>query len=136
MITPASPHRISTRKALLGGTVLATVAIVVTAVLVSTTRDAGSTPSQLGNATHFAGFGASYSGCGLPQDVLDSQNFVSLNVFDTPGDYAPHPRPLPASESHRIGRWENGRNCGRYVQVTIGNTCTGVNDEVIRLRVR
>jgi hypothetical protein len=114
--------------ALFGGIALATVAVVVAAVLVSTTGDAESTPSQIGNATHFPGFGSSYGGCGLPQDVLDSQNFVSLNVFDTPGDYSPHPRPLPTSESHRIGRWENGRNCGRYVQVTIGNLCTGIND--------
>ncbi|HEX6347424.1 cellulose binding domain-containing protein [Umezawaea sp.] len=112
---------------MLAGTALATVALVVTAILVSTSG-AESTPSQTGNATHFAGFDSAYGGCGLPQDVLDSPDFVALNVFDTPGDYGPHPRPLPASESHRIGRWENGRNCGRYVQVTIGDFCTGVND--------
>ncbi|MCS7477603.1 cellulose-binding domain-containing protein [Umezawaea endophytica] len=128
MTTPASPHKRSTRTALFAAAALATVAVVVAAILVSTTSGAESTPSQMGNATHFAGFGSSYSGCGLPQDVLDSQNFVSLNVFDTPGDYSTHARPLPTSESHRIGRWENGRNCGRYVQVTLGSYCTGIND--------
>ncbi len=127
MTTPDRPHRRSTRKAALAGTALAAVAVVVTAALVST-GDAQSTTSQKGNATHFSGFDSPYGGCGLPQQALDSQDFVSLNVFDTPGDYAAYERPLPASESHRIGRWENGRNCGRYVQVTIGDYCTGVND--------
>jgi hypothetical protein len=28
----------------------------------------------------------------------------------------------------KIGMWDNGLNCGRYVQVTIGDYCTGVND--------
>jgi hypothetical protein len=127
-LTTAAPIlRRSTRKAVLVGAALASIAVVVAAALVST-RGAESTTSVNGNATHFAGFGSSYSGCGLPQQELDSPDFVSLNVFDTPGDYRPYPRPVPPLDAKRIGRWENGRNCGRFIQVTIGNYCTGIND--------
>lgn len=82
----------------------------------------------VGNATYFDGLGSPYGGCGLPQAQLDSQNFVALNVFDTPGDYAGYPRPVPPSDADRIGMFENGRNCGRWVRVSIGDYCTGVND--------
>jgi hypothetical protein len=81
-----------------------------------------------GNATHFDGLGAPYGGCGLPQEVLDSPDFVALNVYRTPGDYSFYPRPLPPSQADKIGLWDNGRNCGRFVQVTIGDYCTGIND--------
>jgi hypothetical protein len=81
-----------------------------------------------GNATHFAGLGAPYGGCGLPQAELETQDFVALNVYDTPGDYAFYPRPLPPEDADKIGLWDNGRNCGRWVEVTVGDYCTGVND--------
>ncbi|MFI7425357.1 cellulose binding domain-containing protein [Micromonospora sp. NPDC049836] len=82
-----------------------------------------------GNATHFDGLGAPYGGCGLPQSELDSQDFVALNVYNLPGDYSSFPtRPLPPSEADRIGLWNNGLNCGRFVTVTIGDRCTGIND--------
>jgi hypothetical protein len=81
-----------------------------------------------GNATWFEGLGQPYGGCGLPQEDLDSQNFVALNVFNTPGDYGSFPRPLPPSMADKIGMWNNGLNCGRWVQVTIGDFCTGTND--------
>lgn len=81
-----------------------------------------------GNATYFDGLGAPYGGCGMPQASLDSQDFVALNVFNTPGDYGAYPRPIPASLASKIGLFDNGLNCGRYVQVTIGDYCTGIND--------
>ncbi|HEX5495410.1 MAG TPA: hypothetical protein VFX70_12640 [Mycobacteriales bacterium] len=91
---------------------------------------AAPTPSApaTGNATWFAGLGSPYGGCGLPQADLDSQDFVALNVFNTPGDYGSFPRPVPPSLADKIGMWDNGHNCGRYVQVTIGDICTGTND--------
>lgn len=81
-----------------------------------------------GNATYFDGLGSPYGGCGLPQSEVDSQHFVALNVFNTPGDYGYYPRPIPASQANKIGAFDNGRNCGRWVRVTIGDYCTGVND--------
>ena len=81
-----------------------------------------------GNATYFDGLGQPYGGCGVPQANLDSQDFVALNVFDTPGDYGAYPRPVPASLAAKMGVWDNGLNCGRWVKVTIGDYCTGTND--------
>jgi hypothetical protein len=81
-----------------------------------------------GNATWFSGLGSPYGGCGLPQSALDSQNFLALNVQNSPGDYTNLPRPIPAADAAEIGMFDNGLNCGRWVQVTIGNYCTGVND--------
>jgi hypothetical protein len=82
-----------------------------------------------GNATWFDALGAPYGGCGLPQENLDSQDFIALNVYDTPKDYTFYPRPMPAGDS-KIGMWDNGHNCGRWVEVTIGDYCTGINDGI------
>jgi hypothetical protein len=60
--------------------------------------------------------------------TLDSQNFLALNVQNSPGDYTNLPRPIPAADASEIGMFDNGLNCGRWVQVTIGNYCTGTND--------
>ncbi|MFC6086952.1 cellulose binding domain-containing protein [Sphaerisporangium aureirubrum] len=81
-----------------------------------------------GNSTYFDALGSPYGGCGLPQAQLDSPHFVALNVYNTPGDYAFYPRPIPPAQAARIGLWDNGRNCGRFVRVSIGDFCTGVND--------
>ncbi|MFB9186763.1 cellulose binding domain-containing protein [Dactylosporangium sucinum] len=81
-----------------------------------------------GNATYFDGLGSPYGGCGLPQAELETQHFVALNVFDTPGDGTMYQRPLPAAQAAKMGLWNNGRNCGRWVRVKIGDYCTGVND--------
>lgn len=84
-----------------------------------------------GNATYFDALGAPYGGCGLPQAQLDSPDFVALNVYNTPGDYGFYPRPLTGADAAKIGLWDNGRNCGRFVQVSIGDYCTGVNDGAV-----
>ena len=92
--------------------------------------DPGGTPGPVtGNATWFsAGSASPYGGCGLPQANLDSQNFLALNVQNSPGVYSDLPRPIPAADASEIGMFDNGLNCGRWVQVTIGSNCTGVND--------
>jgi expansin (peptidoglycan-binding protein) len=81
-----------------------------------------------GNATWFDALGSPYGGCGLPQANLDSQNFVALNVYNTPRDYSFYPRPLTGGNLSKMGMWDNGHNCGRYVRVTISDYCTGSND--------
>jgi hypothetical protein len=80
-----------------------------------------------GNSTWFDSLGQPYGGCGLPQSALDSQDFVALNVYNTPRDYNFYPRPLPTGDP-KIGAWNNGHNCGRWVKVTISDFCTGIND--------
>jgi hypothetical protein len=80
-----------------------------------------------GNATWFDALGSPYGGCGLPQSILDSQDFVALNVYNTPRDYNFYPRPLPPGDP-KTGMWDNGHNCGRWVRVSISDYCNGTND--------
>jgi hypothetical protein len=109
--------------------IVAVIAAVVLAQLPAGAIDVSGTPSPVtGNATWFSGLGSPYGGCGLPQAGLDSQNFLALNVQNSPGVYTNLPRPIPAAEAAEIGMFDNGLNCGRWVQVTIGDYCTGTND--------
>ncbi|MBN1174827.1 MAG: cellulose binding domain-containing protein, partial [Micromonosporaceae bacterium] len=80
-----------------------------------------------GNATWFDALGSPYGGCGIPQANLDNPHFIALNVFNTPGDYTMYNRPLPEGDS-KLGLWDNGHNCNRYVEVTVDDYCTGTND--------
>lgn len=82
-----------------------------------------------GNATWYDALGTPYGGCGMTQDALETQNFIALNVYDTPGDYTYYTRPMPEGDS-KIGTWDNGHNCGRWVEVTIGDYCTGINNGI------
>jgi Cellulose binding domain len=108
---------------------VAACAALVLAQLPASAIDVSGTPSPVtGNATWFSGLGGPYGGCGLPQANLDSQNFLALNVQNSPGVYTNLPRPIPAADASEIGMFDNGLNCGRWVQVTIGNYCTGIND--------
>jgi Cellulose binding domain len=117
------------RAPVLAVTFLGCAAMLLAAQLPASAIDVSGTPSPVtGNATWFSGLGAPYGGCGLPQADLDSQNFLALNVQNSPGVYTNLPRPIPAADASEIGMFDNGLNCGRWVQVTIGNYCTGVND--------
>jgi hypothetical protein len=80
-----------------------------------------------GNATWYDALGSPYGGCGMTQDALETQNFIALNVYNTPKDYNFYNRPMPAGDS-KIGMWNNGHNCGRWVEVSIGDYCTGINN--------
>lgn len=99
-----------------------------------TTRTPTPTPTvtgtaYTGNATWFDNLGSPYGGCGLPQTALDTQWFVALNVQNTPGDYSTMlTRPIAASYGSKIGMWNNGLNCGRWVHVTVSDYCNGSND--------
>jgi hypothetical protein len=82
-----------------------------------------------GNSTWFEALGSPYGGCGITQRELDTQYFVALNVQDTPGDYTTFlDRPIPAADAGKIGMFNNGLNCGRWVRVVIGDYCNGIND--------
>ena len=113
------------------GSVVVTVGAVLTLLLGQLPAgaiDVSGTPSPVtGYATWFTGLGSPYGGCGLPQADLDSQNFLALNVQNSPGDYTNLPRPIPAADASEIGMFDNGLNCDRWVQVTIGDNCDGTN---------
>ena len=116
------------RKALLAGAAaLLAVAAALPVVAAHATVPEPVTPAT-GNSTYFDGLGSPYGGCGLPQSELDSQDFVALNVYDTPRDYAFYPRPISPADAAKMGIWNNGLNCGRWVRVSVGDFCTGVND--------
>ncbi|MEY9855676.1 hypothetical protein ABH935_001280 [Catenulispora sp. GAS73] len=131
---PAPPFRPRRRRAVLHTALAALAALLVAlaAALASSPAQAlgvGGTPSPVtGNATHFDGLGAPYGGCGMPQANLDSQDFIALNVFNSPGNYGQFPRPVPPSQAGVLGMFDNGLNCGRWVKVTMGDFCTGTND--------
>ena len=79
--------------------------------------------------TWFDGLGSPYGGCGVPQDLLETQDFVALNVYNTPGEYAKSPaRPMQGADLASMGAFENGLNCGRWIRVTLGPVCSGTND--------
>ena len=103
-----------------------------TLLLLAAQPSANALPVQaapmIGSATYFDGLGDPFGGCGLPQAELETQDFVALNVYHTPGDYGYYPRPLVGADAAKVGQWNNGLNCGRWVRVTIGDYCTGVND--------
>jgi Cellulose binding domain len=108
--------------------VLATVAAVLAWQLAAGAIDVSGTPAPVtGWSTWFSGLGSPYGGCGLPQADLDSQDFLALNVQNSPGVYTNLPRPIPAADAAEIGMFDNGLNCGRWVQVTIGDNCDGSN---------
>ncbi|MBN2532832.1 MAG: dockerin type I repeat-containing protein [Spirochaetales bacterium] len=83
-----------------------------------------------GNSTWFAGIGGThYGGCGMAQADLDSQDHIALNVQNSPGDYSTFlDRPIASHYADMIGLFDNGRNCGRWVRVVIGDYCNGIND--------
>jgi hypothetical protein len=82
-----------------------------------------------GNSTWFSALGTPYGGCGVPQQYLDSQYFVALNVQNDPANYTLFlSRPISSTFASDIGLWNNGANCGRWVHITIGDFCEGTND--------
>ncbi len=81
-----------------------------------------------GYATNYTELGSPYGGCGVPQDLLETQNFVALNVYNSPGNYTAFGHPVTGSNLKYLGEFDNGLNCGRWVKVTIGANCQGTND--------
>ncbi len=95
-----------------------------------------------GMATFFLGVGFPYGACGVSEDVALAEgaidtltgqgnpfDYVALNVFNTPGIYnMPAARPLKGLDTLLAGVYDNGRNCGRWLKLSLGDTCDGTND--------
>ena len=81
--------------------VIAACAVVLLSQLPACALDVSGTPTPVtGNATWFSGLGGPYGGCGLPQANVDSQNYLALNVQNSPGVYSNLlPRPIPAADA-------------------------------------
>lgn len=89
---------------------------------------------QEGVGTHFQAIGSPYGACGVPESVLaeeDALDYVALNVFDAPGNYQPPgdfgKRPLEGTNAQWLGAYDNGRNCGRWLEVELGDDCKVAN---------
>jgi len=98
-----------------------------------------------GMATHFLGVGFPYGACGVSDEIAATEgaldtltgqgnpfDYVALNVYDTPGNYdSPGTlgkRPLTGSDTLKMGTYRNGLNCGRWIKLSLGDTCDGQND--------
>ena len=127
MNTPRTRRR--KRARLVALATLSASVLAVTSQLPAAALDTNGTPTPVvGNSTWFDALGSPYGGCGLPQADLDSPHFVALNVYNTPGDYAFYPRPLSGDNLSKMGMWNNGHNCGRWIRVKVSDYCTGTND--------
>jgi hypothetical protein len=69
-----------------------------------------------------------YYGCGVPKDLLETDHYVALNVFNSPSNYSTYPRPITGSDLQYLGEFSNGSNCGRWLKVTMGANCKGLNN--------
>ena len=104
--------------------------------------------SYEGYATDFDAVGYPYGACGVPDSVAWSEgvadtpsgqgnpfHYVALNVFDDSGNYSSAStfgnRPLTGADTAFLGMYRNGRNCGRWIRVRLGDYCTGTNDGAV-----
>ena len=61
-------------------------------------------------STSFTAGWAPYGNCGVPVAQLDTQSYAALNQY---------------SYSGAAGQYAGGKNCGRMITVTVGETCMG-----------
>lgn len=81
-----------------------------------------------GVATHFQAIGNPFGACGVPEAVLVNEkasDYVALNVFNTPTIFPT--RPLTGADKKWLGLYDNGRNCGRWLEVELGGNCSVAN---------
>lgn len=79
-----------------------------------------------GFSTDFEKFGEPYGGCGVPEKLLYDADqkklpYIALNVQNTAIDHPILPRPI--LDADKIGLWDNGKNCGRWIEITVSNDC-------------
>ena len=57
-----------------------------------------------GTTTFYSGISQAISACGVPPNKLKGKPFVALNENSL---------------------WSNGKNCGRWIRIKLGNNCLG-----------
>ncbi len=85
-----------------------------------------------GYGTDFEKLGEPYGGCGVPESLLFDENgkklpYIALNVQNTAIAEAILPRPI--LDPSKIGLWKNGNNCGRWIEITVGNDCRSASQQ-------
>lgn len=84
--------------------------------------------ANFGLGTYFDGLGAPYGGCGIAQENLETQHFVALNVLHSRRNYSDMPRPITGDYIKYLGAFDNGKNCGRWIKVSVSKYCDAIND--------
>jgi hypothetical protein len=84
-------------------------------------------------STLFEGCQAQMCACGVPPELLQDEEgnpvpFVALNVQNTDMLDAVIDRPYP-EDSGKVGMFINGRNCGRWIEITFLENCNGWEHE-------
>lgn len=79
-----------------------------------------------GYGTDFEKLGEPYGGCGVPESLLFDENgkklpYIALNVQNTSIEEQVLPRPI--KDASKVGLYNNGKNCGRWIEITVGNDC-------------
>lgn len=79
-----------------------------------------------GYGTHFQSFGYPAGGCGVPEELLFDEDgkklpYIALNVQATSTHASILPRPI--KDDGKMGLFANGKNCGRWVKITVGDDC-------------
>lgn len=85
-----------------------------------------------GYGTDFEKLGEPYGGCGVPEALLfDDQGkklpYIALNVQNTPIAESILSRPI--QDPSKVGLWNNGKNCGRWIEITVGNDCRNASQQ-------
>ncbi len=84
--------------------------------------------ANFGLGTYFDGLGAPYGGCGISQENLETPYFVALNTFHSRRIYDDMPRPITGDNLKYLGAFDNGKNCGRWIKVSVSKYCDAIND--------
>lgn len=82
-------------------------------------------------STWFDGCGQQACGCGIPPELLKDNGgktvyHVALNVQNTALNAGHLQRPVPAAQAGQTGMWRDGKNCGRWVEITLLEDCLGL----------
>jgi hypothetical protein len=89
-------------------------------------KDFTGTETRESLGTWFEACAAASCGCGLPPELLKDVPYVALNVQNTgiSDDALARPLPAPAGAA-QLGMFDNGGNCGRWVEITFLENCVG-----------
>jgi hypothetical protein len=95
-------------------------------------EDLTSPVARYAYATFFEGCYAEGCGCGIPPELLKDMDgkpipYVALNVQNTGIRDEKLMRPL--TQDSQLGLYNNGRNCGRWVQITFQANCAGQGND-------
>lgn len=83
-----------------------------------------SAEAKLGFGTSFTSLGKPYGACGVPQSWLKLNGFeLPFVALNTQFSSVSAPGQMEPVRDGMIGEFNNGKNCGRWIKMTVGKTC-------------